>query len=538
MSGHENATHTILRFRRKLDTCDEKFDVPITNDTMKIVYMYHENEPKRGSLQHGSLPEPELALKPIKSLLILQRPKFERLEMKNDETIETFDVSMKNVTISPSNATKMCRIVRLMANKQGQIVAYKPIFEPYIAKNYIMHMNVYECKHFASQNQVNIIDDDDETACTLLSKFKCNNIVATWSRGSQGFVYPNNVGYPLDTRNVNLYFLETFYEPFKTIGNEKIVDNSGIRFSHTSIKRQNNAGILSVGIQPIWTHIIPPGFRKVTSIGYCTGDANKFAIPPEGITVVGVQMLTHEMGKTIKVRLVRNGKEHYPIAQDHNLDSEYLEYRIISKGVRILPGDDLVVECSYDSYDKSKLTLGGFEAQQEICQATLVYYPRQELLSTCQSKPKTKNFLKSLNIEKLNNAPPFTISLPERYAGKTLEEHLKTYDWKTEFDHFERISKTSPFDIISTGDQRRVLEDDPVNIVHPFVPIASPCELSKQDVFRALVDENSVMNVQQAKSKVSRSSEFSTLNFSNSSQMIRLSCWIAILTLSIFYVVS
>jgi hypothetical protein len=30
MSGHENATHTILRFRRKLDTCDEKFDVPIT----------------------------------------------------------------------------------------------------------------------------------------------------------------------------------------------------------------------------------------------------------------------------------------------------------------------------------------------------------------------------------------------------------------------------------------------------------------------------------------------------------------------------
>lgn len=30
MSGHENATHTILRFRRRLDTCDEKFDVPIT----------------------------------------------------------------------------------------------------------------------------------------------------------------------------------------------------------------------------------------------------------------------------------------------------------------------------------------------------------------------------------------------------------------------------------------------------------------------------------------------------------------------------
>jgi hypothetical protein len=59
---------------------------------MKIVYMYHDDEPKRGSMVHGSLPEPELALKPIKSLLLLQRPKFERLEKKNDETIETFDV--------------------------------------------------------------------------------------------------------------------------------------------------------------------------------------------------------------------------------------------------------------------------------------------------------------------------------------------------------------------------------------------------------------------------------------------------------------
>lgn len=431
------------------------FLITSQNDTMKIVYMYHDDEPKRGSLQHGSLPDPELALKPIKSLLILQRPKFEKLEMKNDETIETFDVSMKNVSISPSNATKMCRIVRLMANKQGQIVAYRPMFEPSFARNYIMHMNVYECKHYASQNQVNIIDDEED-ACGTMSRFKCSNIVATWSRGSQGFVYPNNVGYPVDTSNVNLYLLETHYEPFKSMNNERIVDNSGLRFSLTSIKRQNNAGLLTVGIQPVWTHIIPPGFRKVSSIGYCTGKASKAAIPDDGITIVGAQMLTHEMGKTIKVRLVRNGKEHYPIAQDHNLDSEYLEYRTFSKGIKVLPGDDIIVECSYDSYEKSKLTLGGYEAQQEICLANLVYYPRQEIISTCQSKPKTRTFLKSLNIEKLKNAPPFTIELPEKYAGRTLEEHLKTYDWKTEFDHFEHISKTSPFEIICSGDQRRV----------------------------------------------------------------------------------
>lgn len=30
MLGYENSTHTVLRFRRKLDTCDTAHDIPIT----------------------------------------------------------------------------------------------------------------------------------------------------------------------------------------------------------------------------------------------------------------------------------------------------------------------------------------------------------------------------------------------------------------------------------------------------------------------------------------------------------------------------
>ncbi|GAB0087048.1 DOMON domain [Sergentomyia squamirostris] len=33
--GYENATHTVLRFRRKLDTCDTYHDLPIT-DPQKV----------------------------------------------------------------------------------------------------------------------------------------------------------------------------------------------------------------------------------------------------------------------------------------------------------------------------------------------------------------------------------------------------------------------------------------------------------------------------------------------------------------------
>ena len=417
---------------------------------MKIVYMYHHDEPKRGSLQHGSLPDPELALKPIKSILLLQRPKFERLETRNDESIETFDVRIKTVLMSPSNVTKACNTIRLKSNKPSHITAYKPIYEPLMARNYIIHMTIFECK---GKHQTNVIDEDSES-CANQQKLHCNSIVATWSRGSQGFVYPDDVGYPIDNNAV--FFLEVHYEPFKSVSNAKIVDSSGIKFFLTSVKRKHDAGVLSIGIQPVWTHIIPPGFRKVTSIGYCTGKCNKEAFSQDGINIVGIHMQTHEMGKSIKVGLVRSGTELHPIAQDFNMDSEYLEYRSLDEPIKVLPGDDLMVECAYNSYDKTKLTLGGYEAQQEICQATLIYYPRQEKLTSCQSKPKTKNFLKSLNIDKLRNSPPFAIELPEKYAGKTLEEHLKTYDWKTEFDHFERVSKTSPIDVVCSGVARKV----------------------------------------------------------------------------------
>lgn len=38
------------------------------------------------------------------------------------------------------------------------------------------------------------------------------------------------------------------------------------------------------------------------------------------------------------------------------------------------------------------------------------------------------------------------INSPQKYAGRTLEGHLRLYDWKNEFYTFERAIKTSSFD--------------------------------------------------------------------------------------------
>lgn len=40
LSGYENATHTVLRFKRLLDTCDTAHDLPITVSAFSILSSY------------------------------------------------------------------------------------------------------------------------------------------------------------------------------------------------------------------------------------------------------------------------------------------------------------------------------------------------------------------------------------------------------------------------------------------------------------------------------------------------------------------
>jgi hypothetical protein len=45
------------------------------------------------------------------------------------------------------------------------------------------------------------------------------------------------------------------------------------------------------------------------------------------------------------------------------------------------------------------------------------------------------------------------IKSPQKYAGRTLEGHLRLYDWKNEFYTFERTIKTSSFDEICSSSE-------------------------------------------------------------------------------------
>lgn len=212
----------------------------------------------------------------------------------------------------------------------------------------------------------------------------------------------------MDSNQARFYLMETHYSSSVEFGESQpspkskvMVDNSGMKIYYTSALRSHDAGVLSVGMDPNWRHIIPPGQEHVVSEGHCVGECTQRAFPRDGINVFAVMMRTHQIGRQIKLRQIRYREELLPIAHDKNTDYNYQEYRRLSSAVRVLPGDRLIAECIYDSSGRAAITLGGLTTREETCLVLTLYYPRQKELTTCHSLPSLPTVLHSLGINEL-----------------------------------------------------------------------------------------------------------------------------------------
>ncbi|KAL2742497.1 MOXD1 2-like, partial [Vespula maculifrons] len=340
-----------------------------------------------------------------------------------------------------------CRVIKMPnINRKHHVVKYEPVIEP--GKNtYLHHMTLYECPinnlqlEEASKTTGSICYKDDNAT-------QCNTIAATWSLGSEGFNYPPEAGYALDPDNGSRYYmLETQYINPQQLVNDNLVvsDSSGLRLYYTDQLRLHDAGILSIGIDPNWRHIIPPGQPEVVSEGHCIAECTGQTIPNSGINMFAVIMHTHQLGRKIRFRQIRAGEELPPIASDTNYDPTYQEYRKLQRPVKVYPGDHLVAECTYSSESRSTITLGGLMTRQETCLVSALYYPRIEL-SICYSLPSLPTVLQSLGVQKvIQDSTLVKIQEPKSLSGMTLEDRLISYDWETSFQSFQEATRVGTF---------------------------------------------------------------------------------------------
>lgn len=252
-------------------------------------------------------------------------------------------------------------------------------------------MTLFECKFSSNIDQKAFEKNtDDLDKWTKSSGDTCNsNIfsannwdscitpVALYSFGGSSQFLPEHVGIPFYGRQ-KYYMLEIHYDnPIK----KSHVDSSGFRLHYTNKLRKHDAGIMINGVTTSNTQLIPPKQKLFKNIGICgptcTGNENVF--PKDGINIISVSVHTHIAGRKINLTHVREGKELNRIVEDNYYNHNYQETRQLSNETKVLPGDYLIIECSYETLGRKIPTLGGYSTKEEMCLGFITYYPKIDL---------------------------------------------------------------------------------------------------------------------------------------------------------------
>ncbi|XP_017770957.1 PREDICTED: MOXD1 homolog 1 [Nicrophorus vespilloides] len=393
MRGIQNDTHTVLEFRRALDTCDPD-DYILSSDTVRVIWAMHEKDPHYNfeMVYHG-------ASRGSQSLHLLAPSVVPKPDQAGH--VRNWDVTLKNMEVKQDmNTMYWCKIFKAPTlNQKHHIIGYEPIIGANHS-SYVHHMLLHECPVDPRElRKWEAYSREDGKACYSpempVGWEKCLSTVVAWAVGSKGEIYPEHVGLPIAEKRNSFYMLQVHFD---NPSMKRAVDTSGIRLLYTNKLRPNEAGILVTGVALSTLHVIPPQQKEYRSAGYCSFNCTKVVLPKTGINVVSVLMHSHLAGRKMKLRHVRGEKELLPIAQDNHYDFNFQQSRRLSHGVNILPGDSLITECTYSTMDRNKPTLGGYSTSEEMCLAFILHYPRTDL-AECFSMPPIKYFFENLGVK-------------------------------------------------------------------------------------------------------------------------------------------
>jgi hypothetical protein len=279
-------------------------------------------------------------------------------------------------------------------------------------------------------------------------------------------MFPDNVGVPIGEDRVEYYMTEIHYtNPNRLQG---LTVNSGYELYHTEKLRNHDAGFIQVGAQSAKTYAltIPPNSAGFVQASHCSPQCTS-NLPPQGINVFVYMLHSHLSGRKERLRHFRRNKELPLIAKDDNFNFDHQTNRPLQSHVKVLPGDQLTLECTYDTtWKRGGATLGGRSTRDEICQAFLMYYPRVTTINQCGSDFSQSAMLEFMGIQKVSTEKGVidpTILEPPQLKGLKYSNYIEKIHWtrelRAEFQNMTRFGLQesycfAPSYILRNGVQR------------------------------------------------------------------------------------
>ena len=249
------------------------------------------------------------------------------------------------------------------SNKSYHIIGYKAIITPNENEPFVHHITIYTCQtkqihHGLEMKKI------DKNMCGR------GGIMHVWDVGGVDEIYDAAYGYKVNGGDYLL--LEIHYDNPNLI--EDIVpDSSGLMLLYTSKLRESNIKMFNVAniIDNPLNFFIPPHLSNVVAYGYCSKYATTKLIPQNGITVHKVYLRAHSDGRQLILRHIRNGVELPPIAATYDYDFNFQEILELKTPILVQRGDELIVECHYDTMSTNDTVYHGDSSENEMCFAGL-----------------------------------------------------------------------------------------------------------------------------------------------------------------------
>lgn len=156
--------------------------------------------------------------------------------------------------------------------------------------------------------------------------------------------HPPHVGQPLGNSQDEYYLLQIHFDnPDIRTG---VTVNVSLDMFYTSQLRPNDGGLLmlrheSPGLTP--SLLIPPSSIDHKVYGMCGSECTRQIFPRGGIKFYAMLLHSHNAGRELRLQHFRGHRELPYVISDDNYSFNYQQWRVLTREVRVLPGDQLVV---------------------------------------------------------------------------------------------------------------------------------------------------------------------------------------------------
>jgi hypothetical protein len=383
-------TYTVFSFSRKINTCDPA-DRPLEDTTSKIIWAYNDNDPS----PEGAVPKhTDMGSQSVRFFSQGELPPLPGDAVSADVTVGGQTLITFNNPAHPQGSNYWCSTHKIanMFDTKKHLIRFEPIIDSRYVKQ-VHHIIIYLCNPLTDEELKFSQPCYDGNMPTSLKACLGGELVAIWAVGGDSFDFPSNVGTPFGPTDALYFLMEAHYENPTLI---PMYDDSGFRFWFTPTLRQFDAGMGMYGHVTSTQFVIPPSQPSYQLEAWVPPDCTN-TYPPEGIQLLAMNLHTHVIGTAVTLQQFRNGVELQPLLEEPYYDFNFQDYtRYVNRTVKILPGDYVRLQCTYNSLSRNVGTPLGLSTSEEMCIAYFIYYPKLPTVNSFYG-----NFVNSPTMQKM-----------------------------------------------------------------------------------------------------------------------------------------